>query len=96
NGRENITLWRGTFYFAGRHDLFEKHMRLYYDAYLQPGIGHRENFRAQADIGIDFPVWKGVAFTTLYTFSHEHVVAQSIIQEDKILSFGITCNLKKR
>ena len=50
--------------------------------------------RTQFDVGIDFPVWKGLSVTALYSFTHEHVVVTNIQQEDKILTFGLGYNLK--
>lgn len=95
NGNRNINLCRGTLYLAGQHELFERHIRLYYDAYWQPAFDNRNNYRTQADFGMDFPVWKGISMSVFYTFTHEHVVAQNIRQEDKILSFGIAYNLRR-
>lgn len=96
NGNSNINLWRGTLYLAGQHYLFERQIRLFYDAYWQPSFDNADNYRTQADAGMDFPVWKGVSMSILYTLTHEHVVAQNIKQEDKILSFGLAYNFKRK
>ena len=96
NGNNNISLWRGTLYAAGWSHLFHKRLRLYYDAFWQPAFIDRNNYRTQFDIGFDFPLWKGLSFTTLYTFTHDNVVVSTIKKEDKILTFGIAYNFKKR
>lgn len=94
NGKDRISLWRGTTYIGGWSYLFDKHLRLYYDAYYQPAFTSRTNYRTQFDIGLDVPVWKGLSFTTLYTFTHENVVVTGIKKEDKILTFGLAYNFK--
>jgi hypothetical protein len=94
NGSNKINLWRATVYVAGWNYLLNNHFRFYYDAYWQPAFSNRNNYRTQFDIGVDFPVWKGLNFTALYTFTHENVVISNIKQEDKILTFSLSYNLK--
>lgn len=96
NGSKNINLWRGTLFAGGWNYLFDKKLRFYYDGYWQPAFNDKNNYRTQFDLGIDFPVWKGLNFTMLYTFTHEHVVVAGIKQEDRILTFGLTYNLRKK
>ena len=94
DGSDKISLWRATLYVAGWNYLLQHHLRLYYDAYWQPAFNNSNNYRTQFDVGIDFPVWKGLSVTALYSFTHEHVVVTNIQQEDKILTFGLGYNLK--
>ena len=94
NGDKNINLWRGTLYVAGWHYLLQRRIRLYYDAYWQPAFKHSNNYRTLVDIGVDFPIWKGLSFNALYAFTHENVVIEKVKQEDKILTFGLAYNLK--
>ena len=54
DGDDKIHLWRGTLYMSGWIYLFQKHLRVYYDAYWQPAFNNRSNYRTQYDIGIDF------------------------------------------
>ncbi len=94
NGSNKINLWRGTFFMGGWDYLFNKRLRLYYDAYWQPAFNNKNNYRTQFDIGVDFPVWKGLSFTALYTFTHENITIIGIRQEDKLLSFGLAYNVR--
>jgi hypothetical protein len=94
NGNKNIKLWRGTFYIGGWSYTAAKHIRLYYDAFYQPALNNKHNYRLQADIGLDFPVWKGLSFTALYTLTHENVVVKNIKQDDRILTFGLAYNFR--
>ena len=83
-------------YVGGWDYLLEKHIRFYYDAYWQPAFNNKKNYRTQVDVGLDFPVWKGLSLSALYAFTHENVVIEKVKQEDKILTFGIAYNLKIR
>ncbi len=94
NGSNRIKLWRGTLYMAGWNYLFDKKLRLYYDAYWQPAFNNGRNYRAQADLGVEFPVWKGLVITALYSYTHEKVVVASVKQDDKILTFGLGYTIK--
>jgi hypothetical protein len=96
NGSDKINLWRGTLFVAGWHYLLNRRLRFYYDAYWQPAFNNSHNYRSQFDLGVDFPVWKGLSFNALYTFTHENVVINGVKQEDKILSFGLAYNFRKR
>lgn len=96
NGNDVIKLWRGTLYLGGWHYLLDKRLRIYYDAFWQPAFNNSGNYRTQYDIGLDFPVWKGLAFTSLYTFTHENVTIKNIRQEDRILTFGLSYALRKK
>ena len=95
NGNDQINLWRATAYLSGWHQLFHQRMRLYYTAYWQPALDGNNNYRTQLDAGIDFPVWKGLSFTALYTFAHEEVVVQKVKQDDRILTFGLSYQFRK-
>lgn len=95
NGDRSIRCWRATLYSGGWFYFSGKKIRLFYDAFYQPAIGLQNNYRTQADIGLDLPVWKGLSFTTMYTFTHENVVIQKIRKQDKILSFGVSYSLTK-
>lgn len=94
NGSNKINLWRSTLYLAGWNYLLNRHLRFYYDAYWQPAFKNKNNYRTQVDLGIDFPVWKGLSLNALYTFTHEHVTIAAVKQNDKILTFGVGYNFK--
>lgn len=95
NGRKVISCWRGTLYSGGWYTVPGKKIRVFYDAFFQPAISLRNNYRSQADIGLDMPVWRGLSFTMLYSFTHENTVIQKIKKQDKILSFGLSYSFSK-
>lgn len=94
NDNDRISLWRGTVYLGGWNYILEKKIRVYYDAFYQPAFNNNNNYRTQADVGFDFPLWKGLSFNTLYTITHENVTPIKIKKDDKILTFGFAYNFK--
>ncbi|WP_460912882.1 DUF481 domain-containing protein [Spirosoma areae] len=95
NGSRTIALWRGTAWLGGWHYLLDNHLRLYYDAFYQPAFSDAANYRWQADVGFDFPIWRGLAFNALYTYTHENVVVTKIRPDDKLLTIGLSYNLRR-
>jgi len=94
DGSEKIETWRATFWLFGKHALLNKHLRLYYEAYVQPSLERSNNFRWQTEIGLEWPFWKGLSFTANYIFTHENIVASNVKQDDGLLTFGIAYNGK--
>lgn len=95
NGDNTISLWRATAYLAGWHRVLDNRLKLFYNAYWQPGLDEVTNSRAQIDVGLDFPVWKGLSFLVQYNFTYEQVVTTSVKQHDRIFTFGISYQFKK-
>lgn len=95
NGSDKISLARATVYFAAWHKLADSKLRLFYSGYWQPGLENTPNNRFQLDVGMDIPLWKGLNATALYTFSYEQVVTTTVLREDRILTFGLSYQLKK-
>ncbi len=90
NGSNHVAVWRATTYLAGADYLLASHIRLYYDAYWQPALDHARNYRVQIDTGIDIPLYKGLAFSMLFSFTRENTVISGVEQVDKLLGFGLT------
>lgn len=96
NGSENIETWRATFWLFGKHALAGKHLRCYYEVFAQPSLERGNNFRWQAEVGLEGPVWKGLSFTANYIFAHENVVVSTVKADDSLLTFGVAYNGKVR
>ena len=96
NGQKQIRLWRATSWLAGQHRFNENGLRLHYTIYYQPGLDGQNNYRVSGEVGLDFPVYKGLGFTMLYTNLYEQVVASGVQQRDALFSFGLNYQLKKR
>lgn len=96
DGSETIRLWRGTLYAGGWAYLWQRRARFVYDVFWQPAFAHAQNYRSQFDLGVDFPVWKGLFFNVLYTYTHENVVVEKVLRDDRILTFGVGYSVRKK
>ncbi len=96
DGRDKLTLWRGTLYTGGWAYLLHRQLRVFYDVFWQPAFSEPRNYRSQYDLGLDLFVWKGLSFNVLYTSTHENVVVQNVKQNDRNLSFGLAYNFRKK
>lgn len=95
-GQNQIRLWRATSWLAGQHRFNENGLRLHYNIYYQPGLDGQNNYRISGEAGLDFPIYKGLGFTMLYTNLYEQVVVSGVQQRDALFSFGLNYQLKKR
>lgn len=94
NNTDVIDLWRGTVYVGGWSYLLNDRVRLSYEAFYQPAFTDNDNYRAQLDFKLDFPIYKGFYLTSEYEFTHENVVPLGTQQDDSILTFGIGYGFK--
>lgn len=95
DGSASINLWRATLYLAGRHSLPGERLVLFYHAYWQPALHPVANHRVQTDVGLEFPVWKGLNFRAEYVLNYEQVVSKGVFAWDHILTFGLNYKFKK-
>jgi Protein of unknown function, DUF481 len=96
NGETTSRKWRGSLFISGFHSLFDKHLRLYYDAYWQPSFTEVVDYRIEYEIGLECPVWKGLTINGLYNIKYENLVVAGIKQDDSMLTFGIAYTLKRQ
>ncbi len=96
NGTDQIKLWRASTYLMASSWVFHKRLRLYCDAFWQPAFNRISNYRTQMDLGMEFPVWKGLTLNILFTNTHENVVPLSTKTTDNILTFGLGYGIKSR
>jgi hypothetical protein len=90
NGNQSINTFRSTFWVNGNYNLFEKKVIINHEIFFQPSLEQSNNFRWQADLGLEFPVWKYLNFKINYLHTFESIVIESQKQEDGMLSFGFT------
>jgi len=90
NGQETINTMRGTIWFNGKYKLFKNKLVLTHETYYQPSLEESNNYRWQADVGLEFPVWKYLNFKVNYLHTFESLVIQNQKQQDKFLTFGFT------
>lgn len=96
NGADELNTWRATFRFFGKHALAANKLRLYYEAYYQPSLQAADNYRWHTEIGLDFPVWKGLSINALLMYDHENVTMLNVKQNDLMATFGISYSDKIR
>ncbi|MDP4601107.1 MAG: DUF481 domain-containing protein [Polaribacter sp.] len=90
NGNSTINTWRGTIWLNGKYHLFKKKLILNHESYFQPSFQDYKNYRWQADISAELPIWKYLNFKISYLHTSESLVIENQKQEDKFLSFGFT------
>lgn len=88
NGTSTITTMRGTIWVHGRYHLFDDSFIFNHESYYQPSLDDRSNFRWQANIGFEFPIWEYLNITLTYRQTFESVVIENQKQEDRFLTLG--------
>ncbi len=90
DGIESINTIRGTLWIHGKHSLIKNKIIITHESYFQPSVKESDNFRWQADIGLEFPIWKFLNFKINYRHAFESIVIENQEQEDQFLTFGFT------
>lgn len=90
DGNESINTFRGTVWVNGKYYLFKKKVIINHEIYFQPSLEASNNFRWQADVGLELPIWKFLNFKINYREAFESIVIANQEQKDKVLSFGFT------
>lgn len=90
NGDEIISTLRGTIWLNGKYQLSKNKLILTHESYFQPSFEESNNFRWQADVGLELPIVKHLNFKINYLRTFESLVIENQKQEDQFLSFGFT------
>lgn len=90
DGNKSINTIRGTIWVNGRYQLAKKKVILNHEFYVQPSLEDGNNYRWQADVGLELPVWKFLNFKVNYLNTFESIVIENQKQEDNVLTFGFT------
>jgi hypothetical protein len=90
DGSSSINTFRATLWVNGRYHLFKKKLILGHESYVQPSLERGDNYRWQADLGLEFPVWKFLNLKVNYLYTVESLVIENQQQEDRFLTFGFT------
>lgn len=90
NGQEIINTMRSTIWLNGKYHLFKKKLIITHETYIQPSLSESNNYRWQADVGLELPVWKYLNFKVNYLHTFESLVIANQKQQDKFLTFGFT------
>lgn len=90
DGSQSINTMRGTIWMNGKYNLVKKKVIFNHEIYFQPSLEQSNNFRWQADVGLEFPIWKYLNFKINYRHTFESIVIENQEQEDRFLTFGFT------
>ena len=90
DGSKSINTLRGTIWVSGKYHLFKNKVIFGHESYFQPSLEKGNNFRWQADIGIEMPIWEFLNFKINYLHTFESVVITDQEKEDTFLTFGFT------
>lgn len=90
NGNQSIHTFRGTIWVNGKYHLFKNKVVISHESYFQPSLEQSNNFRWQADVGLELPIWKFLNFKINYLHTFESIVIENQKQEDRFLTFGFT------
>lgn len=90
NGDSDIDTWRGTIWINGKYKLFKGKVILRHESYYQPSLDDSDNYRWQADLSTEFPIWKFLSFKVNYLRTFESVVIANQEEQDEFLTFGFT------
>ncbi|NER11449.1 Protein of unknown function, DUF481 [Muriicola jejuensis] len=90
DGQETIRTMRATLWVNGKYYLFKDKLILSHESYIQPSLGQSDNYRWQADLGLELPVWSFLNVKLNYINTFESVVISGQKQEDRFLTFGFT------
>jgi hypothetical protein len=90
DGNQFINTFRGTLWINGKYYLFDKKLVLSHESYFQPSLEESNNYRWQADVSLELPIWKFLNFRINYRHTFESIVIESQEQQDKFLTFGLT------
>jgi hypothetical protein len=90
NGSSSINTFRGTLWVSGKYKVFDNKVILSHESYYQPSLEEGNNYRWQADLGVEFPVSKVFSFKMNYLQTFESIVIANQKEEDRFLTFGLT------
>jgi len=90
DGSQTINTMRGTIWINGKYHLVKEKIILTHESYFQPSILEADNYRWQADVGLELPISKHLNFKINYIHTFESIVIASQQEEDQFLTFGFT------
>jgi hypothetical protein len=90
DGSQSINTMRGTIWMNGKYQIIKKKVIFNHEIYFQPSLEQSNNFRWQADIGVELPIWEYLNFKINYRHTFESIVIENQEQEDQFLTFGFT------
>ncbi|MFY0674061.1 MAG: DUF481 domain-containing protein [Bacteroidia bacterium] len=90
NGSNDINTFRATLWVNGKYKLYDKRITLSHESYIQPSLNKSNNYRWQADLGLELMLTKRFNFKINYLSTYESIVIEGQKQNDRLLTFGLS------
>jgi hypothetical protein len=90
DGNFSIDTFRATVWISGNYHLLNDRVILSHQSYYQPSLERSNNYRWQANVSLELPIWEFLNFKVNYQQTFESVVIKNQKQEDRFLTFGVT------
>ena len=90
NGNTTINTFRGTIWINGRYQILQNKLIFSHESYFQPSLEQGDNYRWQADVGVELPIVKYLNFKVNYLHTFESIVVEDQKEQDRFLTFGFT------
>ena len=90
NGSKSIKTFRSTIWLNGKYKLFKDKLIITHESYYQPSLEKSNNYRWQADIGFELPIWDYLNFKINYIHTFESLVIANQKRRDNFLTLGFT------
>ncbi len=90
DGNQNINTFRGTLWVNGKYHIVKDRLIFGHESYFQPSLEDSNNYRWQADLSLQMPLWKWLNFNINYRHTFESIVVENQHEEDRFLTFGFT------
>jgi Protein of unknown function, DUF481 len=102
NGSSQVEAVRAMVRLGGQHTVLDGHLVLKHDTWLMQGLQKANNYRWHSLLGLQIPVYKGLAFKTDYEYTYESLAISSnnpfgypSSTGDWVLSFGLSYDINK-
>ena len=90
DGQRSINTMRSTLWVNGKYSLFKNKLIFTHESYVQPSLEESNNYRWQADVGLELPIWKFLNLKLNYRYTFENIVIEGQEREDSFLTLGFT------
>lgn len=97
NGNFSVEETRGIMRIGGLHTILKNHLSLRHDTWFMLGFTNTQNYRWHSLIGLQFSIYKGLAFKTDFDYTYENLTISDnnpfgfpSSTNDWILSFGLS------
>ncbi len=102
NGNPVIKETRLVLRFGGIHNILDNHVTLRHDTWFMEGLQNSKNYRWHSIVGLQIPIYNGLAFKTDYEYTYESITVSNknpfgyaSNTYDWVLSFGLSYDIRR-